>query len=139
MLYDILLDRERSGEPLRVGLVGAGQMGEGLVCQMEMMHGMHAVAIADSIPGRAGHAFHEAGVDDDLVIETDDLDLAAHAIAENRRIATTSATLIPQLKQIHIIVEATGVPEVGARVALESILQKMTWSETAKRTLLVPS
>lgn len=124
MLYDILLDRERSGEPIRVGLVGAGQMGEGLVCQMEMMHGMHAVAIADSIPGRAKRAFHEAGVDDDLVVETDDLDLAAHAIAENRRIATTSATLIPQLKQIHIIVEATGVPEVGARVALESILQK---------------
>ncbi|MCB0045818.1 MAG: hypothetical protein KDD92_10330 [Caldilineaceae bacterium] len=124
MLYDNLLELEQSGEQISVGLVGAGQMGEGLICQMEMMNGMRAVAVADNAPGRARSALCEAGVEANQIVETDDLSLAAQAITENRRIATTSATLIANLEQLDIVVEATGVPEVGARVAWESILHK---------------
>ena len=124
MLYEDLLKRERSGKPICVGLVGAGQMGEGLVCQMEMMHGMHACAVADSISGRAVGAYLEAGVDTNLVVETDDLGLAAQAISENKRVATTDASLISQLDQLDVVVEATGVPEIGALVALNAILHK---------------
>ena len=44
MLYNTLQERDQARQPIRVGLVGAGQMGEGLVCQMEMMRGMKAFA-----------------------------------------------------------------------------------------------
>ena len=53
--------------PIRVGLVGAGQMGTGLMSQMERMDGMRAVAVADVVPNRAQAAFGEASVPADLV------------------------------------------------------------------------
>jgi predicted homoserine dehydrogenase-like protein len=122
MLNDTLLERDRAGQPVRVGLVGAGQMGEGLVCQMEMMHGMKAFAVADVVPGRAAAAYREAGVAGDRIVETNEAGLAAQAISEGKRVASTDPSLPSQLAPIDIVVEATGVPEVGARVALDTIL-----------------
>lgn len=122
MLNDTLLERDKAGQPIRVGLVGAGQMGEGLVCQMEMMHGMKAFAVADVVPGRAAAAYREAGVADDRIVETNEAGLAAQAIHEGRRVASTDPSLPSRLAPIDIVVEATGVPEVGARVALNTIL-----------------
>lgn len=122
MLHDALLERDRGGQPIRVGLVGAGQMGEGLVCQMEMMRGMKAFAVADIAPGRAAAAYREAGVSEDSIVETNDSGLAAQAIVEGRRVASTEPSLPSRLTPIDIVVEATGVPEAGARVGLNTIL-----------------
>ena len=55
------------GHPIRVGLVGAGQMGTGLISQMELMDGMKAIAVADVLPERSYEAYIEAGVPGDLV------------------------------------------------------------------------
>lgn len=124
MLHQLLEERERAGQPIRVGIVGTGQMGEGLVCQMEMMKGMKAFAIADVIPGRAVAVYREANVPDDLVVETTDAGLANQALAEGKRVASTDASLLAKLENLDIIVEATGIPEVGAKVALDAILGK---------------
>ena len=122
MLYNTLQERDQASQPIRVGLVGAGQMGEGLVCQMEMMRGMKAFAVADIIPGRAVDAYREAGVTEDMIVETNDPGLAAQAIIEGKRVATMSPTLPTRLAPLDIVVEATGVPEVGAKVGLDTIL-----------------
>lgn len=124
MLHKLLEERAAAGQPIRVGLVGAGQMGEGLVCQMEMMHGIKAFAIADVVPGRAAAVFREAKAPGEQVVETNDAGLAAQALAEGRRVASTNANLISQLPNLDIVVEATGIPEVGARVAMDAILAK---------------
>ncbi len=121
-LYNELKEYERAGNRIRVGLVGSGQMGEGLVCQMETMHGMRAYAIADVIPGRAMQVYQSARVPLEQVVETDDVGLAAQAIAEGKRVATTQSSLLAKIPNLDIIVEATGVPEVGARVAIDAIL-----------------
>jgi len=121
-LYNELKEYERAGNRIRVGLVGSGQMGEGLVCQMETMYGMKAYAIADVVPGRAAQVYQSANVPAAQVVETDDLGLAAQAIAEGKRVATTQSSLLAQIPNLDIIVEATGVPEVGARVAIDAIL-----------------
>jgi predicted homoserine dehydrogenase-like protein len=123
-LYNVLEEYQRSGKLIRVGLVGSGQMGEGLVCQMETMHGMRAFVIADIVPGRARQVYESAAVPVEQVVETDDIGLAAQAVAEGKRVATTNSALLPHLPNLDIIVEATGVPEVGARVALDAILGK---------------
>jgi hypothetical protein len=52
-LQNLLKEYQQAGNLIKVGLVGAGQMGEGLICQMEMMYGMRAFAVADVVPGRA--------------------------------------------------------------------------------------
>ncbi|HEC23559.1 MAG TPA: flagellar biosynthesis protein FlgA [Chloroflexi bacterium] len=122
MLYPELEEREKAGQPIRVGVVGTGQMGEGLVCQMELMKGMKAFAVADIVPGRAVAALREAKLPDDLIVETDDADLAAQAVREGKRVATTDASIIARIPDLDIVVEATGIPEVGARVAMDAIL-----------------
>jgi predicted homoserine dehydrogenase-like protein len=52
---------EREGTPIRVGIVGVGQMGRGFVAQVAGIPGMEVVAAADMDPERALAAFREAG------------------------------------------------------------------------------
>ncbi len=120
MLYPLLKARHQRGEIVKVGVVGAGQMGEGLVAQMESMYGMRAMAVADVVGGRAYQALVSAGVPATEIVETDDPGKAAEALASGRRVASTN----PQVTwsgPLDITVEATGIPEVGAQVALGAI------------------
>jgi predicted homoserine dehydrogenase-like protein len=91
----------RAGTPIRVGLVGAGQMGRGFIAQVAGIPGMEVVAAADVDPERALAAFREAGRD--------------------RPAVTEDASEISHSETVDVVVEATGVPEVGARVAYEAI------------------
>ncbi|MGQ0600483.1 MAG: NAD(P)H-dependent oxidoreductase, partial [Anaerolineales bacterium] len=123
-LKDRLRARASQHGPIRVGLIGAGQMGTGLISQMERMVGMRVVACADVLPDRAATAYTEASVDAAQVEMLDadaDLQRAGEAIAAGRRVATTSADWLARIPTLDIIVECTGVPEVGARVCLAAI------------------
>jgi len=121
MLQPTLKARHARGEILKVGLVGAGQMGEGLVVQMETMYGMRVFAVADVSPGRARKVLESAGVPSGDIVETDDADVATSALDAGKRVATTVSALT-YLEPIDMTVEATGVPEVGAQVAYGAIL-----------------
>ena len=64
-----LLDRQSTtGQPVRVGLVGAGQMGRGLVAQVRRIAGMEVVAVADLDVQRATGALQAAGVDNAVAL-----------------------------------------------------------------------
>ena len=103
--------------PIRIGLVGAGQMGTGLISQIEKMIGMRVTAVADIIPGRATKAYLEAGVAFDKLVEKgEDIDNAAQAIEAGKCISTQSADWLVQIPNLDVIVECTGIPEVGAKV-----------------------
>jgi len=121
-LYDQLVERERSGNPIGVGLVGAGQMGTGLVSQVAGMQGMDVVAIADISLDRARGALRAAGVGHEQIVEADTVTTADEALHAGRRVVTQHADLLPQLSGIEAIVEATGIPDLGARIAWSSIL-----------------
>ena len=121
-LYDRLVARERSGRPIAVGLVGAGQMGMGLVSQVACMRGMRIMAIADLMIDRARQAFRAAGIADQEIVVADDPGLADAALAMGRRVVTRSADLLPQLPGLEAIIEATGIPDLGARIAFNAIL-----------------
>jgi predicted homoserine dehydrogenase-like protein len=120
MLLPKLKARDASGNPIRVGVVGAGQMGEGLVTQMELMYGMHATVVADIVPGRATDVLASAGVDPSDIVTTDDADEATAALDAGKRVATTNIDNA-WVEPVDITVEATGIPEVGARVAHDAI------------------
>jgi predicted homoserine dehydrogenase-like protein len=125
-LRERLVEFEKShSRPVRVGLIGAGQMGTGLMSQMEKMDGMTVVAAADVLPGRARDAFHEASVEDKLIHQVDDNPgRADELIADGQRIATTSSDMLVNLEQIDVVLEATGVPEVGAHICMAGIENK---------------
>jgi len=124
-LNDLLREREESGRPIRLALVGAGQMGRGMISQMErMMKGIRAVAVADIAVDRVVKAYEEAGVPADDLVVTSDVAAADQALQAGKRVATPDASLLSRLSPVEVVVEASGVPEVGARVAFDSILNR---------------
>jgi predicted homoserine dehydrogenase-like protein len=121
-LGERLQERARVLGPIRVGLVGAGQMGTGLICQTGRMEGMRIVATADVVPGRAMAAYAESGLPDSQVISLDDdVARAAELIQEGKYIATTRADWLVRIPILDVIVECTGIPEVGVQVCLAAI------------------
>ena len=112
------------GRTIRVGLVGAGQMGEGLACQMERMEAMAACALADKVPGRIREVFRSMGLEPSDYVITEDDAAASQALRDGKRVGTAKAEILSRIEGLDIIVEATGIPEVGAQVALDAILQR---------------
>ena len=111
--------------PVRVGLLGAGQMGTGLISQIEKMHGIKVVAVADVRKDRAFAAYQEASVPKDLLVTNDDdPDKAAEMIESDKRIACHSSDMIVNIPNVDIVVESTGIPEVGAKFCHDAILSR---------------
>lgn len=122
MLLPLLKELEASGDIINVGVVGSGQMGEGLIAQMELMNGMQAGVVADIVPGLAAKALVSAGVPESKVVETDDLDEATAAMFAGKRVATTNAEIAAVSPAVDVACEVTGIADVGAKVAYDAIL-----------------
>ena len=121
-LKERLIERERSHGPYRIGLVGAGQMGTGLISQVEKMHGMKVVAVSDVMPTRAYDALVESSVDPGVISwENDDLDRANQLVLDGRRLATHSSEFLANIPALDAIVECTGIPNVGAIICNQAI------------------
>lgn len=120
-LYEKLLERAEAGRPVTLGVVGAGQMGTGLVSQLTPLPWFDVAGVADIDLDRARASYRSAGVPDDQLVAVDDLAAAERARAAGRRIVTRSAELLAHLPDNEAIVDATGVPEVGAIVAEAAI------------------
>ena len=70
-----LLKREEEGKVIRVGIVGAGQMGRGMVTQMVLMKGITPAIVSDIKIENAVHAFKYAEVPDEEIVEAKTLEL----------------------------------------------------------------
>jgi predicted homoserine dehydrogenase-like protein len=111
--------RQEQGKPIRVGMVGAGFMGQGLTNQIEnSVPGMRMAAIYNRKPERAVGVYRYAGHDQVKVTGSQaDLDEAvrrgAPAVAED-------PFLICRSPEIDVVVDVTGSVEFGARVILEA-------------------
>ena len=112
---------KENGYPIRVGLVGAGQMGTGLISQMDLMDGMEATAVTDVIAGRSYQAFLEADVNPDIVKAAKDAKEANDLISKGFRAALESTDELLKIDNLDVIVESTGIPEVGAIVCMKAI------------------
>jgi predicted homoserine dehydrogenase-like protein len=106
------------GRPLRVGLVGAGQMGRGLAAQLLRVPGVTLSAVLDVQRERAEEALTQSGL---TVSGAETTDKAVLAIENGESVALGGIDELGALP-LDVVVEATGVPDVGARVALESLL-----------------
>lgn len=119
-----LEELEQNGEIIKVGVVGAGQMGRGMISQIESMAGMRVVATADIQIGNVTNAYVKSGISADDVVETNSVQQAAAAIKEGKVVATTDAQLVTSLPEVDVVVDATGVPDIGAKIAWDAILNR---------------
>lgn len=108
-VYQQLLKRERENAPIRVGVIGAGQMGFGMIAQITRIPGMAVAGICDvnlSAAERAGNFYH------------------SHSGKKEMMVITTDYREVIQSPHVEVIVDATGVPEVGANISLEALRSK---------------
>jgi predicted homoserine dehydrogenase-like protein len=111
--------REAEGKPIRVGIIGAGFMTQGLTNQIcNSVPGMRVVAISNRKPDRARDVFRYSGQEAAKRVTTQrDLD---QAIRANIPAFTDDAFLLARSDFVDVIVDVTGSVEFGARVALEA-------------------
>ncbi|GAG88436.1 unnamed protein product, partial [marine sediment metagenome] len=115
---------EKEGRKVRIGVVGTGQMGSGLVNLISQIKGMEVVALAEIDIEKAISVFESIGLKRKEIIVSEDFSHCDEALADGRKVVTKDAKVLASLHFIDVIVEATGVPEVGARVAFEAINHK---------------
>ncbi|MDQ7829095.1 MAG: SAF domain-containing protein [Armatimonadota bacterium] len=106
--------REREGRPVRVAVVGVGQMGAGVARQVAALAGMRLVALCDVRVERALGAAEAAGLR--AAVAADGAE-AARLVREGRVAVTARAEGVADLP-VDVLVDATGEPEVGARLGL---------------------
>ena len=114
-----LQKRDALGQPIRVGIVGAGFMCQGLTNQIEnSIPGMRVAAISNRNVQRAVDVYKYAGHKDVVVADTQNqLD---DAIRADKPVATEDAFLLSRSGLIDVICEVTGSVEFGAHVVLEA-------------------
>lgn len=117
LLYDDLCGLDR---PIRVGLVGAGFMGKGIVEVVECAPGMEVVCVCDADLSRAVDCFEAVGMsryhEVKSAAETKNISFG------RERAITSDHRVIGEIDDIDMVIEATGVPAVGAEVAFKSIM-----------------
>ncbi len=123
-LYAHLQKRETTHNPIRVGLVGCGQEGSGMMHVTRKMVGLETVAIADIVPARPLESLLTLGIAREEITVTNNLRQAEDALAKGHYLVTEDALLLPQLEALEVLVEATGVTDVGAQVAWNGILNR---------------
>ena len=119
LVDNALRERETEGRPVRVGMLGAGFMGQGLTNQIEnSVPGMRMAAIYNRTPQRAvdvyAYSGHEGVRSTASQREFDDLnERGIPVVAED-------PYLLCRSPHVDILVDVTGSVEFGAHVILEA-------------------
>ncbi len=108
-----LARRAEEGKPIRVGVIGSGEMGTDLVTQGALMRGIEIAAVATRRPQTVRDALRIAYGDDMRAAEADSPGKVTAAI-EAGRLAICSAETLVTSPQIDVVIDATGKPGVAA-------------------------
>jgi predicted homoserine dehydrogenase-like protein len=114
--------REASGKPIRVGLIGCGFMGRGLVNQiLNSFVGMRLVAIYNRKIEKGLQAYREAGASP---VEVASQGALEDAIRIGRPAVTADWRLLCNSEQIEVLIDVTGAVEFGAHFVLEAFAHR---------------
>ncbi|TPI27585.1 homoserine dehydrogenase [Mesorhizobium sp. B3-1-6] len=108
-----LARRAAEGRPVRIGVIGSGEMGTDLVTQGMLMPGISIAAISTRRPHTAREAIRIAYGDEAMAAETETGSGVTRAI-ESGRIAITSNEMLVTNPLIDVVIDATGKPGVAA-------------------------
>lgn len=118
-MINLFQDLEGRSDPIDVGVIGTGLFGTNLMDQIARTPGMRTAAVADIDLDTARDALAEAG-ESDRVVEVDGLVAVDDVIADGS-VALTDDALALTASTVDVVVDATGVPNAGARHAYNAI------------------
>jgi predicted homoserine dehydrogenase-like protein len=112
-----LKERAAAGRPIRIAQVGAGKFGTMFLSQVRLTPGMHLAGLADLMPGRAKERLTGVGWPA-AQIEARSLE---DALNTGKTCVTDDALALIQNPDIDVVIEATGDPVTGIRLAQAAI------------------
>ncbi len=118
---DLARRLEETGRPIRVGLIGSGEMGTDIVTQCHQMAGITVAAIAEINIDSAKKALRIAGRPEDGHAVSDTAKGFAAALESGKTAITQDAQLVCSSDHIDVVIDATGKPAVGAAIGLTAM------------------
>ena len=116
-----LLEREVAGNPIRIGIIGAGQMGRGMVSQTVLMKGMIPSVVVDIVPENAKNALLNAGISADDIKIANTIGEANDFLKAGKYVISDNTAIAIENNAVTSVIDATGVTEIGAKVAVDTI------------------
>lgn len=148
-LLNKLNSLQKQGTKIKIGIIGIGRMGRGLLANLNQVSGMEVLAVATKDINSTLNFAKEARYKEKNIIiidsegfseklnlkenilnlkkiknESNKVELVNKAALKNKLIITNDASLIPAIKEIDVIIDATGKPETGAYISFNSIVNK---------------
>src|SRR5688572_18470375 len=117
-----LAERDKAGNPIRIGVIGAGNMGKALVHQIaHFTPGMEVVVVVNRTLEKAIEAFEFTGR---TPIVCDDRETLERCVLQGKPAVTSNASLACEAEGIDILVECTGTISYAAEVVFKAIQNK---------------
>lgn len=116
-----LAERAAKGKPVRIGLIGCGEMGTDIITAVSHMQGIDVAAISELNLKNAHKAIEIAYGDGRTGEEVSSASAVSGAIARNAVAITGDASAIYTNDEIDVVIDATGKPAVGAEIGLAAM------------------
>ena len=113
-LSRLLGERAAAGNPVRVGLIGAGKFGSMFLAQARRTAGLQVLGVADLSPDRARDALARVGWPAEQYAAA----TFAQAWSMGATCITDDATALIAADGLDVVIDATGSPAAGIRHAL---------------------
>lgn len=110
-----------SGRPVRIGLIGCGEMGTDIVTQVQLMPGLELAVLAELRIDSARAALEIAGVPAERVRTVSSAAGAETAIDAGMIALTEQADIACTVGQVDVIIDATGNPGYGAELSMRAM------------------
>jgi len=116
-----LVRRAEEGRPVRIGLIGCGEMGTDIITQVALMQGIVVAVVVDRSGLRAHEAVAIAGLAPDSAMEASDAAGVAQAITAGKMAIVRDAELAISSALVDVVVDATGKPTAGADIGMRAM------------------
>ncbi len=116
-----LIELEDDNKNINVAIVGAGLMGKGMVSQMMFVKGMRPSLVISNKVSDVIEAYTLAGISREDIVIAKSLSDINIAMEKGKYVACDDSDLAAKANLIDVVVDATGVPNAGAKIAVSSI------------------
>jgi predicted homoserine dehydrogenase-like protein len=114
-----LQERQATGKPIRVAMIGAGATGRAIALQLATpVPGIRLAAIANRTQAHSERALNEAGIAEWTVASSSRE--AEAAIARGVPVLTDDPSVLTECDAVDVVVEVTGTVEPALKVTLDS-------------------
>jgi len=118
IIDNALKAREAAGNPIRVGMIGAGFQGRALLNQIvNTIPGERMVAVFNRHVDKAVEAYRYGGLEPVIARNQGELE---DAIAKGTPVVTDDWTLLTRSSQIDALIDVTGAVEFGAHMVMDA-------------------